>query len=391
MKALLFSLPFIGVLALAVMRGRVPRLRVLMPMGVILCLAAAGMLYYFSRVTGNPLKLPYQFYRESTTQAPHFIWQSPRPEHLYYHRVTKNFYAHSEMAAYQAARANRSPYGVWDKAKEYFRFFIGGFLAIPFVTLPWMWRNRRTRLLLLAALPIAASLAVEVWDSPHYAAPAMGLAILLSIQALRQLRLWKYGRLLTALIVLGAVLTPVPPPKSNGVERAKVLDRLRSLPGNHLAIVRYTLGHNTGDEWVYNAADVDDARVVWAREMDPTSNRALLRYFRNRRVWLVEPDQSPVRLTPYDVELPPDPPFQFVRLGTEAIEVLRSPDQIRRAVLARVAEANPGTTELTCDQWNYYFTAVTGVEAPDSAGCYARERGELVSAGEWFAWLLRQR
>ena len=389
-EGLIFSLPFVLALALAAIRGRLPRLRVVAPLGLILGVAAVGMLYYFLRVTGNPLKLPYEFYRESRTQAPHFIWQSPRPEHVYYHRVTKNFYAYSEMAAYNAARANRSPYGVWDKAKTYFRFFIGGFIAVAFVTLPWMWGNRRTRLLLLVALLVAASLAVEVWDSPHYAAPATGLAVLLSIQALRQLHLWKYGRWLVALIVLGAVVTPVRAPKASGAERARILDQLRSIPGNHLAIVRYKLGHDTGDEWVYNHADIDGARVVWAREMDPTSNRALLRYFHDRRAWLVEPDQSPARISEYDAGIPPDPPFEFVKLGTRAIEVLRSPDRIKREVLARVAEANKGTTRLSCDQWNYFFTAVTAVAAPEVKGCFQRERGELVSADEWFAWLLRQ-
>jgi len=39
--------------------------------------------------------------------------------------------------------------------------------------------------------------------------------------------------------------------------------------------------------------------VVWARDMGDEGNQNLLRYFENRMVWLVEPDQHPPRITPY--------------------------------------------------------------------------------------------
>jgi hypothetical protein len=50
---------------------------------------------------------------------------------------------------------------------------------------------------------------------------------------------------------------------------------------------------------VYNQADIDGARVVWAHELSPESNQRLLAYFINRRVWLVEPDLDPPTLVPY--------------------------------------------------------------------------------------------
>jgi hypothetical protein len=39
--------------------------------------------------------------------------------------------------------------------------------------------------------------------------------------------------------------------------------------------------------------------VVWARDMDEKSNQELLQYFKNRNVWLLEPDESPPKLSPY--------------------------------------------------------------------------------------------
>ncbi|HXY03309.1 MAG TPA: hypothetical protein VEI49_06990, partial [Terriglobales bacterium] len=43
-------------------------------------------------------------------------------------------------------------------------------------------------------------------------------------------------------------------------------------------------------------ADIDGANVVWARDMGDSGNEELLRYFKNRRVWLLQPDQSPPKL-----------------------------------------------------------------------------------------------
>ena len=126
--------------------------------------------------------------------------------------------------------------------------------------------------------------------------------------------------------------------------------------------------------------------------MDPASNRSLVRYFRDRQVWLLEPDIEPAKLSPYDPSLPPDPPFRFVKLGTDAIEVLRSPEEIRRKMLQSAAAGHTQPFRLVCDQWGYIFTQLTGVEAPDPAdGCFPPgQRALPVSFDQWFAWLEKQ-
>ena len=55
-------------------------------------------------------------------------------------------------------------------------------------------------------------------------------------------------------------------------------------------------------DWVYNAADIDGSKVVWAREMDPENDRNLLAYYKDRKVWLVEPDSNPPRISAYRYE-----------------------------------------------------------------------------------------
>jgi hypothetical protein len=82
---------------------------------------------------------------------------------------------------------------------------------------------------------------------------------------------------------------------------------LEQLPGQHLVIVRYEPTHKVFEEWVYNAADIDASRIVWAREMSPSENQTLMRYFHDRTVWLVKADEMPHRLLPYTGdENPPD-------------------------------------------------------------------------------------
>jgi hypothetical protein len=84
-----------------------------------------------------------------------------------------------------------------------------------------------------------------------------------------------------------------------GLRRANVVSQLTARPGKQLAIVRYTPGHAPFDDWVYNRADIDASKVVWARELHAASDPELLRYFRDRQVWLVEPDFEPPKVSPY--------------------------------------------------------------------------------------------
>jgi hypothetical protein len=84
------------------------------------------------------------------------------------------------------------------------------------------------------------------------------------------------------------------------LERAAVLAQLERTPGSHLAIVRYGPHHPIDmHEWVYNEADINAAKVIWARDMAPAENKELIDYFHDRHVWLVDADATPPRVVPY--------------------------------------------------------------------------------------------
>ncbi len=198
-------------------------------------------------------------------------------------------------------------------------FFLGPAMALPFLALWPVLRNRRTRFLVFQLLFCVAGVLAVVWFQPHYFAPAMAVLFVILIQALRYMRRWRFeGRLvglgLTRAVVIAALLTPIasadlrsgnaynPFNRPINPARQRVLRELQDLPGRQLAIVRYSpTRHSIHDEWVYNGADIDGAKIVWAREIPGMSLQPLLEYFKDRNVWIVEPETSPVRVTPYDI------------------------------------------------------------------------------------------
>lgn len=152
---------------------------------------------------------------------------------------------------------------------------------------------------------------------PHYFAPAAGLLYLLLLQSMRHLRLWKWkGRYLGAELVrlipvlcvamvilrLAAVAThsQIEPawPRGNW-KRVRIIDRLKREPGKQLVIVSYGPQHHVDDEFVYNRADIDSADIVWARDMGCHQNKELIQYYRDRAVWLLQPDSAAPGLAPY--------------------------------------------------------------------------------------------
>jgi len=291
--------------------------------GVLLLTAAVLMGYYNRRVFGNAFTLPYQLNRAQYAMAPVFLWQTPRPAPDYRHKVMRDFYAVWELGDFQYARtvsgfASKTA----QKLATVVFFFCGFALLLPLVALPGLLRDRRLRYLILAACVYAVGLSANAWLFPHYAAPfAAGMYAFL-MQGLRRVRLWRPGgqpiglalvrnTLVVCVVLAGLRLSAGPlslaiPRWPNmwygtaplGLPHAAVVAELERYGGPQLAIVRYAPDHPPFDDWVYNAADIDRSGLVWARDLGPR-NCELIQYFRDRRVWLIEPDFSPPKISPY--------------------------------------------------------------------------------------------
>ncbi len=383
-----------------------PGWRAVLPAVVVLGVTGAGMAYYFARVTGKPWLPPYVYYRETRTIAPHFIWQKLRPQPVEYSNAEMAaFYRQWEIASYLTAR--QLPADLFRKTTAYWRFYLSPLLTLPLLALQGVWRSRGMRPLLLIAAIFPVALIGQVWHNAHYAAPATGLVLLIVMLSLRYVRQWRWrgrraGLVLTralplacsAMLLIQIAAGPLPHrtaqvgwrwPEREGLDRARILRQLESFPGNHLVMVRYGPTHVPGDEWVYNAAEIDRARVVWARELDPQSNERLIRYFAGRQVWLAEPEPPPARLTRYADA--PFRPMPFVPLGAPGIDILQSPEDIRRRMLEIV-----GSAPRSCYQWSFVFMRVTGIESPPvTEGCYGADRTTEVTLDRWMDWAKAQR
>jgi len=289
-------------------RGKtdLPRIlmRVVAPMALVLVLGGVAMMYYFWRVTGNPVKMPYQVWAEQYSVTPLFVWQKFRPLHRYNNEVLRYFFTQ-----WNTVRASEPRRLVW-----YWLFYVGPVLTLP-LALAWTaWRDRKMRFFLALFGFVLLAVSIEWWAYPHYAAPAVAALYALILQNLRHLRAGLYRRgarsrwrglvpLVPAVIVVmiavrfatpafslaipGWLLTWAGGPQKPG--RSKVEAVLNNKEGKHLVLVRYVDHYDRAsinDEWVYNRDDIDASKIVWARELDPEQNRKLIKYFHDRDIWL---------------------------------------------------------------------------------------------------------
>lgn len=318
-EGFIFSLPFAGAMTLWLLRRSRPSLkialvRVVLPLVAVLGIAGLGTGYYYYRVTGSPFRLAYQVNRETYATAPYFLWEKPRPEPEYHHAIMRDFYRW-ELTRFERERTLAGfVEAVADKLGSWWRFYLGPIFTLPLLAFPWLWRDRKMRFPLIAMGVFLLGLVVQTWTMPHYFAPATGLLYLLIVQCMRHLRLWRWGRdrmgaalvrmvpvVAVAMVVLrvGAVMlhAQIEPawPRGN-LQRAHIVQELQHTPGQHLVLVRYSPGHDVDAEYVYNRADIDHAKIVWARDMGEAENQELLDYYPERRVWLLEPDQPNAKL-----------------------------------------------------------------------------------------------
>ena len=150
----------------------------------------AMMAYYNYRVFGDALTLPYQVNRATYASAPVFLWQQPRPEPVYRHKVMRDFYSRREMGGF-SVRADTPRVSAWDGARKLgiaLFFFLRHRVVPPLIMLPRVFRDRRMRFLVVAGGRIRVGLSVNAWLFPHYLAPFTCGVYAILLQAMRHLR-----------------------------------------------------------------------------------------------------------------------------------------------------------------------------------------------------------
>lgn len=318
-EGLVFSIPIALAMLVWLLNGNGPRLleslwRVVVPISVCLLLASIATGYYYDRVTGSSFRMAYQIEAATYGAAPVFLWQTPHPENEYHHEVMRNFYGW-ELKVFETGRTfGGCLHSLWERLTFCWRFYLGPLLTVPLFTLPCIIRHRRMRLPILICAAMVVALSVETWNMPHYFAPATCALYLVLVQGMRSLWRWSpagrpLGRatvraipmLACAMILLrltaaAAHVQIEPAWPRNDFGRAIIERQLDRLPGRQLVIVVYGRGHDFDHEWVFNRADIDAAKIVWARDMGEGANQELVRYFKDRRMWKVNADAVPPQL-----------------------------------------------------------------------------------------------
>lgn len=288
-----------------------------------LCIFLAGVVftcYYCYRVTGSPVRMPYEVNRATYGWPENLALLPPKRLHLDHPML---------QAMYEKELRNRLHYSTpaltLDSLDSRFFdcwvFFVGPALTIPMLLIPWAVRSKDELVLLgLIGLEVFVNL-FQLLLYPQHLAHITGV-----IFALLTLGFWYLYRivsrvspvrarymavLLPVCLVLVGVMKFLAEPLRVPVsywERAYEIHRdarfaiqqsLSSQPGKQLVIVHYAPQHSPDQEWVYNQADIDRSPVVWARDMGPEANRELIDYFHDRHVWLLNVDQLPIVPVPY--------------------------------------------------------------------------------------------
>ena len=325
-EGLFFCVPAAGWLLLWVTGRSSPPLRetaptVLLPTTGVLAFTAVFMAYYNWRTTGNALLMPHVLYLRTYFRTPVFLWQhAGAPIHYnnqqfedYYNGWIRGYYNGGVRDLVRVSR---------EKVRLIAVFLWPGVLPALFCV-PLALRDRRMHLLFVELLFCLAAIFSVVYSMPHYAAPLTGVVYGLIVQGIRHLRAIRLGTrpvgiglarasILLLLLTTGfntyqLIRTPAHEYSlswnvGTGTPGPAAIERqLDQVPGKHLIVVRYGATHNPHGEWVFNHADIDRSRIVWARELDPPQNDKLFTYFKDRQIWLFEPDRKSQTLTPLRV------------------------------------------------------------------------------------------
>jgi hypothetical protein len=292
---------------------------VLLPLSAVLVLTLAFIGYYNWRLTGNALLMPHVLNTRTYHSTPLFLWEHLKPELTYHNQQFEDFYNGWEREDYHTTWKDARDVTTEKLARMGVEFFWPGvFFLLP--ALPFAFRDCKMRLLIVTLFLCLAGVFAVIWSAPHYAAPVTCVIYALLAQAVRHLRIMKWkarpagvalSRVLVAVLVLSTCLSvgrrscdPLWWTCTGDPSRVAVQKQLEATGGKHLIVVRYSDDHNIHDEWVYNGADIDGSKVIWARELDADQNARLFAYFKDRRIWLVEPDIDNTEVKPYTP--PPD-------------------------------------------------------------------------------------
>ena len=286
---------------------------------LVLLPAIALSLLQNRQTTGNWTMLPYQLSQYQYGVPTTFTVQSLPAPHRLLTREQQLDYDQQSAVHGPGTETLARFWQRWVSRLGFYRFF---FLAPLILAIPaFLIRLREYRFVWVVLTVFLFSFATNFYPYfySHYIAALTCLFVLISVVGLERLSQWNeqaahillflcaahflfwYGLHASRDQQLYVAMTPFETGDAinHGDPEGRIAIRrqLEAAPGQQLVFVRYWSQHEF-QEWVHNTADIDEARIVWARDLGP-ENQTLLRYYPDRTAWLLEPDARPPRLAPY--------------------------------------------------------------------------------------------
>ncbi|MDP9054490.1 MAG: hypothetical protein M3N93_09350 [Acidobacteriota bacterium] len=299
------------------------RSQIWLPIAAIVAAALAWTAFYDYRVTGHPLRMPYQEYFARYESYPPLIVlpveHTKASQHFDLDFLNRGWTRDMNSKARSLHLSVIRLGDLYQTASTIFGDPL--WLAALLLGTPLWLLSKRTRPLVLLAGVLILGAIPEMIFYVHYAAPFTAVLLILLVQSLRRTRAWAALHLpggrpasrlaLTILcwIVLGTgfasralhVYRGDTPDRRQAVSSSKgavEANLMASHPGKHVIFVRYTGIQSPHEEWIYNLADIDHQPVIWAQDMGAENSR-LVAWYPDRSFWMFQPDIDPGYLQPY--------------------------------------------------------------------------------------------
>ena len=293
------------------------------PVAMLVVIPAIGVtLLQNKNVTGHWMTLPYQLsqYEYGVPAALTFL-SDPAPHRELTAQQQLEYKA--QMAFRSTEKETLGSYLLrLEYRVRYYRFF---FLAPLFLAIPAFvfaaFHSYRSSWVLFTLLLFALGINFFPSFQLHYLGAVTCLFVLISILGLQQIGRWspEAARLVFILclvhfgfwyamhlydqedfaLALMRYETWDSINHRDPERRILVNEKLAEISGQLLVFVRYSPHHIFQEEWVYNEASLDSARIIWARDLGPEENNKLRALYPSRQVLLLEADARPPELLPY--------------------------------------------------------------------------------------------
>ena len=267
-------------------------------------------------VTGNWLTLPYMLNRYQYGVPATFTFQeNPLPHRaltveqrlIYQAQVRVHGEGTDTPRRYLSRFVSRIPV---------YRFFFDPVLFIAVIAFIPALLQKKWQWIVITIVIFMVGTTFYPHFYPHYIAPLTSLFVLITVIGLCRLHQWQPWIARTVVLVyIGQFLflygvhlygdqqwmirTAHPARYINWGDpqgRIAIKRQLQETPGNHLVFIQPALPQYRFISWMQNEADIDRARIVWARDLGASENEQLRQYYPNRSVWLLKTETMPPKL-----------------------------------------------------------------------------------------------